>query len=210
MHFNIVDYIILAILTISAISGFKRGFFASLGRMASTIMAIAAAFYYGKEFFIYLNNRFQLVDAVAEYLNQKLPVLIMARDSAPLSFILSPEKVTELTPQLAQLLVEPAAYIILFFLFNIMLSIVFLSLNRLFSGRFLGGINRVSGLALLVLQSSLIITILLGIAMPPLEFAARLDIMGTSGLYYHLQDSCLVNYMTGWFDYLKNIIGNYA
>ena len=212
MYFNMVDYIILAILVVSAVTGFKRGFFASLGKIASTILAIGVSFYYGKDFLAYLNYEYQIVGKVAEYLNQKIPILVLTHDSVlvPLSFIMPFESATELTQHLARLFVEPVAYIILFILTNIILSIVFMFLNRLFSGRFLGGINRTAGMVLLLLKSALIIMIVLGLSMPPLEFAAQLDIMGASEFYSHLYNSYLTNYLMGWFEHFKSIIGIFA
>lgn len=210
MHFNIADYIITAVLLLSAVSGFRHGLFASLGRIASAVLAIGAAFYYGNDFMLYLDNKFHIIDILAEYFYQRIPILAMSRESALLSFIMPPESIAELTKQITRFLVEPAAYILLFFFAYILFLLLFMVLNCLVSGRFLGGINRTLGMILLIMQSVVIMMIVLGMAMPPLEFAARLDIMGTATLYSCLQDSCLVKYLLGIFGNLKIITGRYA
>ncbi len=210
MHFNIADLIIIAVLALSAISGFKQGLFASVGRIASAVLALGAAFYYGNDFILYLDNKFHITEILAQYFYQKTPILTMSRESALLAFIMPQESIAELTEQLTRFLIEPAAYILLFFIAYILLLLLFISLNRLVSGRFLGGINRTLGMILLAIQSVVIIMIVLGMAIPPLEFAARLDIIGAAKLYSCLQDSHLVNYLLGIFNNLKVIAGRYA
>jgi uncharacterized membrane protein required for colicin V production len=210
MHINIADCIITAVLILSAVSGFRKGFFASLGKIASAVLAIGTAFYYGNEFMLYPDNKFHIIDILAEHFCQKIPILVMSRESALLSFIMPPESLTELTKQLARFLIEPTAYIVLFFFAYIVFQLLFMFLNRLVSGQFLGGINRILGMILLAIQSVVVIMIVLGMAMPPLEFAARLDIIGAAKLYSCLQDSYLVNYLLEIFGNLKTITGRYA
>ncbi|MDD3893943.1 MAG: CvpA family protein [Syntrophomonadaceae bacterium] len=210
MHINIVDYIIIAILVLSALNGFKQGFFVSLGRMASAVLAIGLAFFYRHDFILYLDNKFDVINIVAGYLNQKIPILAAFRESTLLSFIVPSESITELTKQLTSFLIEPAAILLLFFIAFFLFSLLFLSLNHLVSGRYLGGINGILGMVIVISQNLLITIIVLGIIMPPLEFAARIDIMGAVKLYHYLQDSWFANYLIGFFENLKAITGKYA
>lgn len=210
MQTNVVDYIIITILLLGAIIGFKQGFFASLGRMTSALLAIGLAIFYGYDFLVFLDNKFDVISNLAELMRQKIPVLATVEESDLLSFIARQEGIIEPAEQLARFVFGPVAFIILLLIGKFLFSLFFLSLNRLVSGGGGGVINRTLGMVIIILQNLLIITVILGIAMPPLEFAARLDIMGVVAVHHYLQDSLLVNYMAEFYENLKIIIEKYA
>lgn len=209
MQTNMVDYVIVIILLLSAIYGFQQGFFLSLGRMTSAIIAIGLAIFYGNDFLIFLDNKFDVIGTLAEFINQKIPIL-STHQSTFLSFIARQEEIIEPSEQLARFMFGPIAFITLFIIGKFLFSLFFVSLNRIASWGFLGGLNRTLGMLIIILQNLLIITVLLGIAIPPLEFAARLDIMGAVVVHKNLQNSLLAEYLVRIFENLKIITGRYA
>lgn len=209
MQINVVDYIIVIILLLSAINGFQQGFFLSLGRMTSAILAIGLAIFYGNDFVIFLDSKFDVIGTLAEFINQKIPIL-STHPSMLLSFIDRQEAIIEPSEQLARFMFGPIAFLTLFLISKFMFTLFFVSLNRITSRGFLGGINRTLGMLTIILQNLLILTVILGIAIPPLEFAAKIDIMGAVAVYNYLQNSLLVEYLVGVFENLKIITGKYA
>lgn len=175
MHFNLLDYGIIALLLLSVLNGFRRGFIDALGSMLSTVLALVAAVLYFGDGAAYLEKYFGLGNLLTTLIKDKVPVLALSLDQNMLGQgLLAAPTVNDPAHYLAQLLVAAAGFLLVFGLASIVLKLIFAGLNSLFSMGLMGGLNRIMGMLLVLLKDLLILVIILGVVYEPIHLAARM------------------------------------
>ena len=208
MHNNLVDYFIISILFLSALNGYRHGLIASLGKMISALLAIVAAIFWRNDFINFLDLKFNIVNKLSKLIIQQVPVLALFEEEHFLSFIIKNEEILNPIQQLACFIFQPISFVVLFLVAYLFLMLFFKVLSYIASVGVLGSFNRVLGMVIAILQTILIFSIIAGLAIPPLEIAARLDIFGAAEFSNYMRDSLLIKYLGSLFDNLIIIINN--
>ncbi|MEN6324850.1 MAG: CvpA family protein [Syntrophomonas sp.] len=207
MHFNLLDYGIITILLLSAITGLRRGFIDALGGILSTVLALVAAVLYFGDGAAYLERYFGLGSLLTTLIKDKVPVLALSPDQSILGQgLLAAPAVTDPAHYLAQLLVAAVAFLLVFGLASVVLKLVFACLNSLFSLGMLGGVNRIMGMLLVLIKNLLILVIIFGVAYEPIYLAARMgwDWAGIATGY--MNKSVLTAGLMDGFGYIKALL----
>lgn len=208
MHFNLLDYGIIAILLLSAITGLRRGFIDALGGMLSTVLALVAAVLYFGDCASYLEKYFNLGNFLTALIKEKVPILALSLDQSILGQgLLAAPAVTDPAHYLAHLLVAAAGFLLVFGLASVVLKLVFACLNSLFSLGLLGGVNRIMGMLLVLIKNLLILVIIFGVAYEPIYLAARMgwDWAGIAAGY--MNNSILAARLMDGFVLIKALFG---
>lgn len=208
MHFNLLDYGIIAILLLSAITGLRRGFIDALGGIISTVLALVVAILYFRDCASYLDQYFDLSSLLTTLIKENVPVLAFSLDQSMLGpGLITLPGLTDPAHYLAQLLVSVAVFLLLFGLASMVLKLIFTGLNSLFSLGLLGGINRIMGMALVLIKNFLILVILLGLASQPIDLAARMGWEWAGIAAGYLANSVLTASLMVTFEIIKALAG---
>lgn len=208
MHFNLLDYAIIAILLLSALTGLRRGFIDALGSMLSTVLALVVAVLYFGDCASYLEKYFGLGNLLTTLIKDKVPVLAFSLDQSILGHgLLAAPAINDPAYYLAQLLVAAAGFLLVFGLASMVLKLLFACLNSLFSLGLLGGVNRIMGMLLVLIKNLLILVIILGVAYEPIYLAARMgwDWAGIASGY--MNNSILTAKLMDGFVLIKAMLG---
>jgi len=157
--------------------------------MISFLLAAGLTYFWGNEFFDCLNQRFDAINTLAEFLKLQIPVISPVEQGDVMTHILNRQELVKPIQQLSFSILRPLSFVLLFVITHFVILLFFRLLSYIVSGGLLGGFNRILGMGIVVLQTLLIFTLIVGFAMPPLEFASRLDIMGAAAVYGHMQES---------------------
>lgn len=176
--------------------------------MISFLLAAGLTFFWGNEFYDLLNQRFDAANTLAEFLKLHIPVITPAETGDALTHILNRQELVKPIQQLAFSILRPLSFVLLFVIAHFVILLFFRLLNYIVSGGILGSFNRILGMGIVILETLLIFTLIVGFALPPLEFAAKLDIMGTAAVYGHIEGSWLIKEMRSLFENLTAMIGN--
>ncbi|MDD4802085.1 MAG: CvpA family protein [Syntrophomonas sp.] len=211
MGFNLLDYIIIAILLLSVIIGYQRGFIATLGGILSTLIGVGVAFMYRNDLADYLQEQYGVVTSIAAALEKHLPISAWgsSRTSSLSSLAGLSEGLNFITRQineLAYLLVAIGCFLILFLISSYLIRLLCTVLEKLFAWGILEGINRLAGAGILLIQNIIIITVLLGLTKSPLGLGAAIGITGISRTAEYIEGSLLVPYFLKGFLFLQDII----
>lgn len=206
--FSTLDYIIIGILVISAILGFRKGFIATLGGIISTIAALVLAFMYQDELELYLESNFHLQSILTELLQKKLPFPTMGGEISSLPLLDSSLSFME-NPHgdIAHLLLMAVSFLIIFILGGLVLKLIFNLLNGLFNWGVLGWINRMLGLLFVLLKNILIMAILLGLICPLMERGIQVGVIALTSPLAFTRESILAASLLDLFKFVQLMLG---
>ncbi len=208
MHFNLLDYIIIAILFLSAITGFRQGFIEALGGMLSTVLALLAAILCYDQLALYLEQNFGLSTILANFIKQKLPILTLSMDQNMLvQGLLAIPLLTDPAHYLARLLLAAAGFLLVFVLASFVLKLIFAALNSFLSWGLLGGLNRIAGMTLVLIKNLLIMAILFGVSYQPIDLAARMGWSWAGTAMGYMSNSILIASFMDVFMLIKELVG---
>lgn len=206
MQLNVLDYAIIAILLLSALAGLKRGLFNIIGGLMGTIIGLLAAVIFHRELALYLEKNFGLSSWLAAFFDEKLPLpalhpgLVQALDF--------PAGLADPALYLATSLVTAIAFLLILLLGSKLVQLLCELLEGLFAHGILSGVNRGLGMGLLVLKNLLIMVVLAGVLLTPLELGARMGLPGAVITTQYMHNSISVEQLLNIFDYLKALLGN--
>lgn len=192
---NLVDYIVLALLLLLMILGWRKGFISALSGIVALAGAIWLAWRNKLAMYVFLQERFGLIDSLSAKLGEVVPLLaynpavhseyagagagsfwLQSGTALPVTLIDSSllQVLNGLTPAeyLAGKLVMALSILLIFVLAYVLLRVVFWALNLLFRFGPLSIPNRIAGAALGLLKGALLVWLLLLLSSPFLEFAS--------------------------------------
>lgn len=186
MGFTTLDYALLLIFVLAAFTGFKRGFFASLGAIFSTLAALLIAYQYQGLLAQYLEETYGLLTVLSGVLIDKDPALTtmqavqeqlnhMGQMALPESFS-STGTITAVpsAEHLASILLTVLSFLLLFISISILLKLIFSLLNHLFNHGAFGSLNRLAGMLLETVKYAIIVAILLLVINPLLKTCSEI------------------------------------
>lgn len=209
MHLNALDYLILALLGISALVGFYRGFLSVLGGFASTLLALAAAVIYRNQLALYLEKEFGLKTWLSSAIADKIPQPTWG--GSPAESLLPPLKTLPLVQEqvagFTHLVIAALSFILLYFIISKGLRLIWKLLEAPFRRGVMGGINRLAGLLLLAGKDLLIITAIVGILYPFIKTGSGMGLSGFINLNKLLAHSYIAPYLLDIFAGLEKLLG---
>lgn len=204
MQLNILDYIIIAVLLISALAGLRKGLFNIVGGLMGVLLGLLAAFSFYRELARYLENAWGINTLLTAFLRDKLPLpalnpdLVKALGYAP--------ELADPASYLATTVLTALSFLIILLLGSKLVQIICHLLDSLLAHGVLSGVNRSLGLSLLLLKNLAIMAILAGALLPSLELGARMGIPGAILTTQYMHDSLLLEPLLKLFAYLKNLL----
>ncbi|MDD3363452.1 MAG: CvpA family protein [Syntrophomonas sp.] len=215
MGFNSLDYIIIAILLISGLIGYKRGFVASVGGIISTLVGVGIAFLYRDDAAAYLQEHFGVVSSLAAALEKRMPISAWSSNQPiPLSSLPGLNEglayIHRQFTELAYLLVVALCFLLLYMISSYLIKFFCMILEKMFLWGILGGMNQLAGAGTIITQNIIIIAVLLGVFNSPLGLGAKIGINGISQATGYIQGSALVPYLLKVFAFLQGMIAGGA
>lgn len=196
---NIFDFLVIAIIIMSAISGFNKGFINSAGKLVAAALGVVAAIMLYDNLVKYLQEYYGLVDSLSDLIRSKIPLAVSTLDTN-----ISGMSFEDTAHYLAYLIIVAVSFIIIYLLTNQVVVMLCSGFDHLFSHGFLSLINRLSGLLLAMIKSILIISIVLGLIYPALIVAANIGFYVTLPIINCVNESLTATFMLEWYNLLKD------
>ena len=206
MQLNVLDYTIIAILLLSAVVGLQRGLFKVIGGLMGILFGLLAAVIFHRELGLYLEKYFGLSTWLAAFFQEKLP--LPALQPGLVKALDFPAGLADPALYLATSLVTAISFLLILLLGSKLVQMLCELLERLFAHGILSGVNRGLGMGLLVLKNLLIMAVLAGVLLTPLELGARMGLPGALITTQYMHDSFLPEHLLNIFDYVKALLEN--
>jgi len=204
MTLNLCDYIIISILILSSIAGFRQGFINAMGHIIGLAAGVLLAILYYDNIALYMEEYYGLTTYLSEVIRNKIPLTVLNMD---VNFLTNGLNFADAAHYLAYLLIIAVSFILIFLVSSKVVQLLWSSMNTLFSWGILSSINRILGMVLGLGRSVIILTILLGLIFPALQLASGIGFYGALPVVDNLEHSLFTAYMLGAYDYMKGIIG---
>ena len=206
MQLNILDYAIIAILLLSALAGLQRGLFKVIGGLMGILLGLLAAVIFHQELALYMEEYFGLSSWLAAFFQEKLP--IPALNPGLVKALEFPAGLADPALYLATSLVIAISFLLILLLGSKLVQLLCRLLETVFARGILSGVNRGLGMGLLVLKNLLIMAVLAGVLVTPLELGARMGLPGALITTQYMHDSFLLEQLLNIFDYVKGLLEN--
>jgi len=207
MNFNSLDYIFIALLLISALVGFRRGFIDTFGGMLSLGLGLLAAAVFYDDFAYYLERHYSLIDIIADFIrgNVILPSLFSLSENfgtvVPESTVATPDF------YFANLLTLAGCFLLLLLSVSLFVKLGFKGLSSLLGWGVLGGINRLLGMVLETAKNLFIMAGLVGLLYPVVTAAAQIGLQGAAEIIKYTDESIIFDGFLNVFYLLRVMIG---
>lgn len=209
MDLNVLDYLILTLLGVSALSGFNRGLMSVLGGFASTLIALFVAIVYRQDLALYLEKEFGLKTMLAKTIADKIPQPTLGNDFTG-NIIPSVKTLPFVQDQLAsfaQMVLVAISFILLYIVISRGLRLIWKLLEAPFYKGILGGVNRIAGMLLLVAKNILLAAVVLGILCPFIKSGVNTGITGLVNTSLLIDQSWTVPYLLSLFTGMETMLG---
>ncbi|MDD2373669.1 MAG: CvpA family protein [Syntrophomonadaceae bacterium] len=204
MQLNVLDYAIIAILLLSAWAGLRRGLFNIIGGLMGTLIGLLAAVVFHRELALYLEKHFALSTWLAGIFHEKLP--LPALSPGLVKVLGYPAELADPAFYLATSLVIAISFLLILLLGSKLIQLLCKLLEGLLAHGILSGVNRGLGMGLLLLKNLLIMVVLAGVLLAPLELGARMGLPAALISTQYMHDSFLVEHLLNIFDHLKALL----
>jgi len=202
MQLNIIDYIIIAVLAFSALVGLKKGLFLVVGGLVGLLVGLLAAIAFHKELAIYLEHNWGIETWLTNFLQDKLFLQVLNQD---IPKTLGHEYGwTDPASILASSFIIALSFLLILVLGRKLVQIIGYLLDFLLARGILSGVNRSLGLVLMVGQNLILMTVVVGLLLPPLEMLADIGIPGAIVTTTYLQGSALLEQLLKLFAYINH------
>ncbi|HCF49875.1 MAG TPA: hypothetical protein DER60_06315 [Syntrophomonas sp.] len=193
LTFNTVDYLLLLILVLCALTGLRQGFVMTVGSVITFVASIVLAVFYYDDLSIYMERSVGIVSKLDHFLSEHAPLQALG---IPYSFLVKGYTIEEALHSLANWLVRLACFLVIALTSR---QLIWLSLGWFENLINVGPgstLNRLLGTVLAVLQGAIVLTVLICFALPVLQTVAQMGVDGAGVLLSSLNQSVLVSWMT--------------
>ncbi len=204
MGMNAFDYFVIAILILSAVSGFNKGFINAVGNIISLAAGILLAVVYYDSFASYLQEYYGLITALSEVIRSKIPLTVINMES---TILINGMDFDDAAHYLAYLLILAVSFIVIFLLSSKIVQMLWSGLDNLFSWGWLSSINRLLGMVLAVAKNLIVLTIILGLLYPALVLASGMGFYIILSVVDAMDKSITAAYMLQTYAMLKDLAG---
>jgi len=137
MNWNTVDYVIIALIVISGISGFKQGFIKAAGSLVGMLAGLLLAYVYYGQCALYLEEYYGVSSALANVIRGKVPIAVASVDTS-----LAGIEFSDTAQYLAYLIIMAASFLAIYLLSSRVLLICGAALTTVFSWGVLAAANK--------------------------------------------------------------------
>lgn len=201
MDWNTVDYLIIALIVLSGISGFKQGFIKAVGSLVGMLAGLLLAYVYYGQCALYLEEYYGVSSALANVIRGRVPITVVSIDTS-----LAGIEFADTAQYLAYLIIMAVSFIAIYLLSSRVLLILWNGLDHLFSWGILAAANKALGMILIILKTIVVLVIITGLIYPALEMASRMGIYFSLIAFQGLEQSVLTAYLLSCFALLKDIL----
>ncbi len=206
MQLNVLDYAIIAVLLLSGLAGLRRGLFNVIGGLMGIMIGLLAAIIFHRELALSLEGYFGLSTWLAGVFQEKLP--LPALNPGLVKALDLPAGLADPALYLSTSLVIAISFLLILLLGSKLVQLLCRLLETVFARGILSGVNRGLGMGLLVLKNLLIMVVLAGVMLTPLELGARMGLPGALITTQYMHDSFLLEQFLNIFDYIKALLEN--
>ncbi|MEA4925112.1 MAG: CvpA family protein [Syntrophomonadaceae bacterium] len=215
MRFNGLDYIILICLAASILIGYHKGLVRSLGGVVSTAAGLIIAFIFRNPAASYLQEHFNIVNDFTSILEKRLlnstgmadqPVAVTSLPFVNQGIAAVHRQITEFS----YLLIAALCFLALYIITSQLLKLSCTLLERTLGHGILGKFNHGGGVLIMLTQNTLIMAVLAGVLLSPLELGSNIGIKSAGLAAGYLESSALLPYLLRIFDIIHALIINGA
>lgn len=209
MLFNALDWIVMGLLVLAAVIGFKKGFIKSAGAVVSVIAGLLAALTFWEPTALYLEKNYMIITGVNETIQKVLPMPTFdnLEGMVPSLFESARYAYQGATYHVATLIVSAITFVLILLVVAGILKLIWSVLSILFNWGIMGTINRLGGTAFELAKGVLILSIVVGIAVPIIKGTARTGLPSAVNAQTYLSTSVLVPYLDSIFQLMGRITG---
>lgn len=208
MQFYLFDYLILIIIILSIIIGFKRGFINTITSMVNTLLAVIIGLVKYEDCAVYLNKHFNLASHIRKIIQEKFPPTTLSIETPLYSKGILVEfiKFQDATETLTNLIVTIISFFVIFFLVLLLLNLLSRLLQGIFSWVGLSWINRLLGMVIVPFKNIFILIVIIGLTFPAIELAAQIGLNGAILIHDLIEESLLASLLLDSFVYIKALL----
>ncbi|MGE5415394.1 MAG: CvpA family protein [Acidobacteriota bacterium] len=209
MELNTLDWILLLVVLIAAVSGFRKGFVKCLGGVVAVVAGTVCALSFWDPVTMYLQDNYQLITLVSQKItpNLTLPTFDNIEGLVPTLFDSVSYAYQGLAYHVARLIVSAGVFILLAFLVGFLIRFLWRLLEMIFEWGILGAANKITGLLFEVTKAVLIMTLTIGIATPVVNALSRTEVSEAVIAQGYIKDSALVPYLESLYEIMGRISG---
>ena len=208
MHLNLLDYLFIGIILLSAWAGYRQGLVDAIGGLLGTLGGLILAVLYREELAFYLDKHYGFTQALGDLLAERMPTPVYSPEWGAIGKGLGlPEILVDPTAFLAQLLLLLLCFLLILFTSSFIIKMVFAAFNRLLSCGGLDWLNRLLGLLLVTAKNLIIMIFLTGLLYPAINLAARMGSVWAVSINNSLSMSLLASWFLELFTCGKALLG---
>lgn len=209
MVFNVLDWVLIGLLVLGAIIGFNKGLIKSAGAVVSIIAGLLAALTFWEPAAVYLEKNYMIITGLNETIQKVLPIPTFdnLEGMVPSLFESARYAYQGATYHVARQIVSALAFILILLVVAGLLKLIWSILSILFNWGIMGTINRWGGSAFELTKGILVLSIVVGIAVPIVKATARTGILSAVNAQTYLASSVLVPYLDSIFQLMGRITG---
>lgn len=175
MHLNLLDYLFIGIMLLSAWAGYRQGLMNAIGGLLGILGGLVLAIQYRGELAFYLDKQYSIISLLNTFLAERMPAPFCYLEWGAMGRGLGlPEILIDPMASLAQLLLSLLCFLLIFISSSFVIKLLFAALNRWLSCQGWDYFNRFSGLFLVSSKNLIIIVLLTGMLYPAINLAARM------------------------------------
>lgn len=206
MQLNPVDYVIIAILLLSLVAGYRQGMVGAVSGVLGFIAGLALAAFFYHDLAAYLDKQFELSAALAEWLRAKFPLAALAPGGGALKLPGLDSMFNDGASFLAGNLLLILSFILILWLGSQAVQWLSRGINSLLDGTIFSGANRGLGAAVIMVKNLLIMVVVLGLIQPSLQMGNRMGLGGAGLIDGYIRSSFLADWLLQWFSIFRGWI----
>jgi hypothetical protein len=211
MRFNALDYLIIIIIAVSILIGYRKGLIRSLGGVVSTLVGLGTAYLLRNPAANYLQEHYGVVSDLTATLEKRLLNSTGVSESHNMiaSLPMVSEGIAAIHRQItefAYLLVAALCFLAIYMLSSQILKLIWIVLEKTFHHGILEKVNHWGGVLIVLTQDVVIMAVLAGILASPLELGAKIGIRSAFLAANYMEGSVLFPYLLKIFNIMYALI----
>jgi len=206
MQLNAVDYIILVILLLSLVAGYRQGMVGAVSGVLGFIVGLVLAALFYHSLAAWLDQYFNISTTLADWLRVKLPLAAMAPENSLLNLDRLDTVYNDAASFLAGNLLLILSFLLILGVGSKAMQLFSHGISTVLDGTIFSGVNRGLGAAVVMVKNLLIMAVVLGLSLPSLDLGAKMGLSMASVLNGYVSHSFLADWLLQWFDLFKGLL----
>jgi Colicin V production protein. len=215
MKFNGLDYLVMICIAASILIGYRKGLIRSLGGVLSTVAGLSIAFMFRGPAASYLQDHYNLVNDIASIVEKRLlntagiseqPVTVTALPFVNQGIAAIHRQIVDFS----YMFIAALCFLVLYFITSQLLKLGCRLFERTIGHGILGRLNCGGGVFIVLAQNIIIMAVLAGVLLSPLELGANIGIKSAGLAAGYLDGSVLFPWLLKIFDFIRLLIARGA